>query len=172
VTLPFTRMLAGPLDFTPGGFRRASWATFKTQDSQPMVMGTRAAEVPLLAVFRLPLRAPHRDPLLRGADGGRLATGRDLNRQPHVLANRSDSVTPELVSAYISLLYFAANMTGVRVEELRLNLPCGRASAARHGMTGRGAPAQRSGGVGRLIRFRSPPGYGHSGPTDQAGSGP
>jgi len=29
-------------------------------------------------------------------------------------------VAPELASAYISLLYFAANVTGVRVEELRL----------------------------------------------------
>ena len=32
VTLPFTRMLAGPMDFTPGGFRHATKATFKAQD--------------------------------------------------------------------------------------------------------------------------------------------
>jgi alpha-glucosidase len=56
VTLPFTRMLAGPMDFTPGGFRHATRATFKAQDSQPMVMGTRAAEVALLVVYESPLQ--------------------------------------------------------------------------------------------------------------------
>lgn len=43
-----------------------------------------------------------------------------MNRQLHVLASPGDRVTPELVFAYISLPYFAANVTGVRVEELRL----------------------------------------------------
>jgi alpha-glucosidase len=54
VTLPFTRMLAGPMDFTPGGFRHATKAGFKAQDSQPMVMGTRAAELALLVVYESP----------------------------------------------------------------------------------------------------------------------
>ena len=56
VTLPFTRMLAGPMDFTPGGFRHATKAGFKAQDSQPMVMGTRAAELALLVVYESPLQ--------------------------------------------------------------------------------------------------------------------
>ena len=54
VTLPFTRMLAGPMDFTPGGFRHATKAGFKAQDSQPVVMGTRAAELALLVVYESP----------------------------------------------------------------------------------------------------------------------
>jgi len=51
VTLPFTRMLAGPMDFTPGGFRHVTPAAFKAQDSQPQVVGTRAAELAELVVY-------------------------------------------------------------------------------------------------------------------------
>jgi alpha-glucosidase len=56
VTLPFTRMLAGPMDFTPGGFRNVAPAAFKAQDSQPQVMGTRAAELAQLVVYESELQ--------------------------------------------------------------------------------------------------------------------
>jgi len=49
-----------------------------------------------------------------------MRTGYDLNRQLYVLARPGDPLTRELLDAYISLLYFAANATGVRVEDLRL----------------------------------------------------
>ena len=51
VTIPFTRMLAGPMDFTPGGFRQRTKATFKPQDVAPFVMGTRANELAELVVY-------------------------------------------------------------------------------------------------------------------------
>jgi len=51
VTIPFTRMLAGPMDFTPGGFRQRTKATFKAQDVAPFVMGTRANELAELVVY-------------------------------------------------------------------------------------------------------------------------
>jgi alpha-glucosidase len=50
-TLPFTRMLAGPLDFTPGGFRHATLEGFVAKDHAPVVMGTRAAELALTIVY-------------------------------------------------------------------------------------------------------------------------
>ncbi len=54
VTLPFTRMLAGPMDYTPGGFlnrSRDKWkATGPTQ-----VMGTRCHELAKFVVFDSPL---------------------------------------------------------------------------------------------------------------------
>ena len=56
VTLPFTRMLAGPMDFTPGGFRHATKANFRPQDSAPFVMGTRAHQLAMMVVYESPLQ--------------------------------------------------------------------------------------------------------------------
>ena len=51
VTLPFTRMLAGPLDYTPGGFRNVTPARFKPQDKGPLVMTTRAQQLAMYVVY-------------------------------------------------------------------------------------------------------------------------
>ncbi len=40
VTVPFTRMLAGPLDFHQGSFRTVSPEAFKPRNEAPLVMGT------------------------------------------------------------------------------------------------------------------------------------
>ena len=54
VMLAFTRMLAGPMDYTPGGFHNATPAEFVARNSQPMVMGTRAHQTALFVVFESP----------------------------------------------------------------------------------------------------------------------
>jgi len=51
VTLAFTRMLAGPMDYTPGGFDNATRDQFIARSSAPMVMGTRAHQTALFVVF-------------------------------------------------------------------------------------------------------------------------
>ncbi len=51
VTLAFTRMLAGPMDFTPGGFRHAQPGSFVAKDVAPEVQGTRAAELALPVIY-------------------------------------------------------------------------------------------------------------------------
>jgi alpha-glucosidase len=51
VMLPFTRMLAGPMDYTPGGFLNVTREQFESRNRQPMVMGTRAHQLALYAVF-------------------------------------------------------------------------------------------------------------------------
>jgi len=51
VMLAFTRMLAGPMDYTPGGFNNATREQFEPRNTQPMVMGTRAHALALYAVF-------------------------------------------------------------------------------------------------------------------------
>jgi alpha-glucosidase len=51
VTIPFTRMLAGPMDFTPGGFHQRNRESFVARDSMPFVMGTRASELAELVVY-------------------------------------------------------------------------------------------------------------------------
>jgi alpha-glucosidase len=50
-TLPFTRMLAGPMDYTPGGFLNVTREAFVPRNRQPMVMGTRAHQLALFVVF-------------------------------------------------------------------------------------------------------------------------
>ena len=50
-TLPFTRMLAGPLDYTPGAFGNTNLANFVPQSLMPMGLNTRAQELALYVVF-------------------------------------------------------------------------------------------------------------------------
>lgn len=54
VMLAFTRMLAGPMDYTPGGFLNVTPAEFMPRNRQPMVMGTRAHQTALFVVFESP----------------------------------------------------------------------------------------------------------------------
>lgn len=55
VTIPFTRMLAGPMDFTPGAFRNAARGEFKALDVAPMSQGTRAHQLAMYVVYESPL---------------------------------------------------------------------------------------------------------------------
>jgi len=55
VTIPFTRMLAGPMDFTPGGFRNTTRGQFKAQNIEPLVQGTRAHQLAMYIVYESPL---------------------------------------------------------------------------------------------------------------------
>jgi len=55
VTIPFTRMLAGPMDFTPGAFRNAARGKFQIQDVEPMSQGTRAHQLAMYVVYDAPL---------------------------------------------------------------------------------------------------------------------
>lgn len=54
--LPFIRMQAGPMDYTPGGMRNATLNNFKPCDSHPMTYGTRAHQVALYTIFDSPLQ--------------------------------------------------------------------------------------------------------------------
>jgi alpha-glucosidase len=56
VTLAFTRMLAGPMDYTPGGFDNATRENFVPRNRAPMVMGTRAHHTALYVVFESALQ--------------------------------------------------------------------------------------------------------------------
>ena len=54
VMLAFTRMLAGPMDYTPGGFLNVTREEFQPRNLHPMVMGTRAHQTALFVVFESP----------------------------------------------------------------------------------------------------------------------
>ncbi len=55
-TLPFTRMLAGPLDYTPGAFGNSNRENFIARNVEPMGLGTRAHELALYVVLESPLQ--------------------------------------------------------------------------------------------------------------------
>jgi alpha-glucosidase len=62
MTLPFTRMLAGPMDFTPGGFRNVTREQFKPDMNQPMVLGTRCHQLAMFVAYESPLQMVCDDP--------------------------------------------------------------------------------------------------------------
>jgi alpha-glucosidase len=54
VKLSFTRMLAGPMDYTPGGFLNVTKEQFKKQ-TPTVVLNTRAAELSKFVIYESPL---------------------------------------------------------------------------------------------------------------------
>jgi alpha-glucosidase len=54
LTLPFTRMLLGPMDYTPGGFRNTARRDFKIKNTGPEVMTTRAQQLAMYVVYESP----------------------------------------------------------------------------------------------------------------------
>lgn len=56
LVLPFTRMVAGPMDYTPGATNNATKDDFAMRWSHPMSQGTRAHQAALFTVFESPLQ--------------------------------------------------------------------------------------------------------------------
>jgi alpha-glucosidase len=54
--LPFTRMLVGPMDYTPGAMLNADRTHFKVVFREPMSLGTRAHQLAMYVVFESPLQ--------------------------------------------------------------------------------------------------------------------
>jgi alpha-glucosidase len=54
--LPFTRLLAGPLDYTPGCFNNATRDQFEPRMVNPMCQGTRAHQLAMYVVYFSPLQ--------------------------------------------------------------------------------------------------------------------
>lgn len=56
VTLPFIRMLAGPMDFTPGAMLNAQKGSYAPFFQRPMSKGTRARQLAMYVVYESPLQ--------------------------------------------------------------------------------------------------------------------
>jgi alpha-glucosidase len=56
VSLAYTRMLLGPLDYTPGGFRNATPDTFQVINSPPQVQTTRGQALGMFVVYESPFQ--------------------------------------------------------------------------------------------------------------------
>jgi alpha-glucosidase len=54
VTLAFTRLLVGPMDYTPGGFRNVARRDFTIKGVAPEVMTTRAQQLAMYVVYDSP----------------------------------------------------------------------------------------------------------------------
>lgn len=55
VTIPFIRMVAGPMDYTQGAMRNASRNNYRPVNSEPMSQGTRCRQLAEYVVFESPL---------------------------------------------------------------------------------------------------------------------
>jgi len=55
-TIPFTRMFAGTMDYTPGAMHNENEKTYTVNYSEPMSMGTRCHEMAKYIVFESPLQ--------------------------------------------------------------------------------------------------------------------
>lgn len=55
VTLPFTRMVAGPMDYTPGAMVNMDRNSFKPMYYRPASLGTRVHQMAMYAVYESPL---------------------------------------------------------------------------------------------------------------------
>jgi alpha-glucosidase len=56
LTIPFTRMVAGPMDYTPGAMINAQKQNFKPIFNRPMSMGTRCHQLAMYVVYESPLQ--------------------------------------------------------------------------------------------------------------------
>lgn len=56
VTIPFIRMIAGPMDYTPGAMHNATRESYRPVNNNPMSMGTRCQQLAEYIVFEAPLQ--------------------------------------------------------------------------------------------------------------------
>lgn len=56
VMIPFIRMMAGPMDYTPGAMRNATKPNFRPLHSSSMSQGTRCHQLAMYVVFEAPLQ--------------------------------------------------------------------------------------------------------------------
>lgn len=54
VTIPFIRMVAGPMDYTQGAMNNAQKASYHASNSEPMSQGTRCRQLAMYVVFESP----------------------------------------------------------------------------------------------------------------------
>ena len=56
LVLPFTRMVAGPMDFTPGALNNADRESWRWNVGHPMSLGTRCHQLAMYVVYESPLQ--------------------------------------------------------------------------------------------------------------------
>ena len=64
VSIPFIRMMAGPMDYTPGAMRNANRANYRPSNSMPMSMGTRCNQLAMFVMYEAPFQMMADNPTL------------------------------------------------------------------------------------------------------------
>ncbi len=55
-TIPYIRMMAGPMDYTPGAMRNTTEAGYRIVPNNPMAKGTRCSQLAMYIIFEAPLQ--------------------------------------------------------------------------------------------------------------------
>jgi alpha-glucosidase len=56
VSIPYIRMMAGPMDYTPGAMRNSNKANYRPVDGMPMSMGTRCNQLAMYIIYEAPFQ--------------------------------------------------------------------------------------------------------------------
>jgi alpha-glucosidase len=56
VTIPFIRMMAGPMDYTPGAMRNSTRKDFMPVNDNPMSQGTRCHQLAMYVIYEVPIQ--------------------------------------------------------------------------------------------------------------------
>jgi len=56
VTIPYIRMMAGLMDYTPGAMRNSNRANFRPINSNPMSQGTRCHQLAMYVMYEVPFQ--------------------------------------------------------------------------------------------------------------------
>lgn len=56
VTIPYIRMLAGPMDYTPGAMTNKSKENYRSVNNHPMSQGTRVHQMAMYTIYEAPLQ--------------------------------------------------------------------------------------------------------------------
>ena len=123
VTLPFTRMLAGPMDYTPGAMLNAQPRDFRAIFDRPMSIGTRAHQLAMYVVFESPLQMLADSP----SEYEREADAMDWLREVPVTWDETRALAGEaggyvLVARRHGTEWFVGGMTNLSARTLTLDL--------------------------------------------------
>jgi alpha-glucosidase len=115
-------MLAGPMDYTPAGFRNVTPAEFKPHEEGPLVMTTRAHQLAMYVVYESPLQMVADTPsAYRGESGSEfiraVPTSWDETR---VLAGEIGEYV--VVARRQGRVWYVGAMTNERPREIRVPL--------------------------------------------------
>lgn len=131
--LPYTRMLAGPIDYTPGGFRNGTPASFEVRDVLPFTQNSRGQELAKYVVYDSPLQMVSDDP-----DAYRDAEGFDFIRRVPTAWDETRFLSGEpgkdiVLARRLGTTWYVGAMSasdGTTTERVPLNfLPAGRYKA-------------------------------------------
>jgi lysophospholipase L1-like esterase len=123
LTLPFTRMLLGPMDYTPGGFRNVRPENFQPRHIGPMVMTTREHQLAMYVVYESPFAVVADSPDAYAGDTASI----DFLKQVPTTWDETRVVTGE-IGEYIAVMrrrggdWYIGAMTNESARTLKLPL--------------------------------------------------